>query len=178
MDDVVFSRILLASNYDTFMNVAISCKKAYKVSKIVWNGWIKIHLRIREKSLRIGFGADSKIYEYYNGKNGKHMLHGIYKFPNNNNSDNVILKYKHNKLHGECLYQRKFRMIKANYSRGALDGPYILSNLGGNVKSVRFYNNGRKCCSIRNDYDHFCPKHYNEGMKLMGWKERKSFRNV
>ena len=178
MDDVIFSRILLACNYDTFMNVSKICKKANKVAKIVWKQWISMHLKIREKMLKLGFGAPTEIYEYYNGKNGKHVLHGIYKFPNNNDSDNVILKYKHNKLHGECLYQRGFRMIRADYVKGSLNGSYILSNLSGQIKSARFYNKGRKCCSIRNDYDHFCPIHYDEGMKLMGWKERKKFQNI
>ena len=129
----------------------------------------KIYFIILEQKRLNGIIASNETYEYYNGKNGKYIKHGICKYFYNQG----ILKYKHNKLYGECIYYRAGKIIKTNYVKGALEGSYIISNLGGQVKSVRFYNNGRKCCSIRNDYEH-----YDEGMKLMGWKERKRFQNI
>jgi len=41
---------------------------------------------------------------------------------------------------------------------------------GKKIKSVRFYENGKKCCSLRNDRRHFCVNHREEGMKLMGFE--------
>ena len=62
-----------------------------------------------------------------------------------------------------------------NYERGALHGPMIIyaHEPTNRIRSVRFYNKGKKCCSISNDYDHFCPTHYKLGMKLMNWTRQK-----
>ena len=76
MDDVIFSRIFLLGNFDNFMNLKRTCKRAHKVSKLVWKQWLKEHTKLYVKDLR--YISDKKymeMCEYYNGKNGKRILH-------------------------------------------------------------------------------------------------------
>ena len=167
MDDVIFSRIFLLGNFDNFMNLKRTCKRAHKVSKLVWNQWIKEHTK-RYIKTHHQFDEILATYIYYNGKNGRRVLHGLNYGPN----PNEVANYKHGKLHGEKLvYKGNNLYRRMNYERGALHGPMIIyaHEPTNRIRSVRFYNKGKKCCSISNDYDHFCPTHYKLGMKLMNW---------
>jgi hypothetical protein len=168
MDDVIFSRIFLLGNFDNFMNLKRTCKRAHKVSKIVWKQWIADHTKRYVSTYHNGDEIYAT-YTYYNGKNGKHILYGLYYRPDRN-----VENYQHGKLHGEQLiYIGQYLHRKMNYERGALQGPMIIYAPSERVRSVRFYHKGRKCCSISNDYDHFCPTHYKFGMKFMNWTRQK-----
>ena len=174
MDDVIFSRIFLLGNFDNFMNLKRTCKRAHKVSKLVWKQWIKEDTKIYTKTLYyFNTKPHYESYEYYNGRNGKHMFHGVYIY--SHSCDKKM--YQHGKLHGERLvYKGEYLYRRMNYERGSLHGPMIIYSPTGervHVRSVRFYNKGKKCCSISNNYDHFCPSHYKHGMKLINWTHQK-----
>ena len=171
MDDVIFSRIFLLGNFDNFMNLKRTCKRAHKVSKLVWKQWLRQNTKRCDKWTKISIYDEVKeVYVYYNGKNGRRVLHGLYFYMYKKDIEN----YKHGKLHGErLLYKKDDSYIKMNYEKGALHGPMVRYTSSDRVLSVRFYNKGKKCCSISNDYDHFCPIHYKLGMKLMNWTRQK-----
>ena len=178
MDDVICSSILLLCNYDVFMKLSKINKKFNKVSKIVWQKWINLHLKTCKEA--------NHSYTYYNGKNGRRILHGIFevnqadskirrrlmfRYPSVNpfNCGEFKLTYSHGKLNGKCFFNRPTKnSVIAEYKKGCLHGPMVLY-FEDRVKSVRFYEYGKKCCSLKNNGCHFCRHHISEGFRLMGW---------
>jgi hypothetical protein len=159
-DDVIFSNLFLHCNFETYLNLSKTCKKAKRVGKIVREQWIERNAKqiliydyagIRKKGFRT--------VTYYNGKGGKRILHGLTIFSYKND----ILIYKYGKLSGECFINNR----KENYKNGYLQGSVIRYNAERKPVSVRFYIKGKKCCSLKNNGDHFCLNHMMEGYQLM-----------
>ena len=134
MDDVIFSRIFLLGNFDNFMNLKRTCKRAHKVSKLVWKQWLKEHAKRCDKIIKMSvYGESKEISIYYNGKNGRRILHGLYFYMDKKDIEN----YKHGKLHGERrVYKKNDSYVKMNYERGALHGPMHTNNLTESDRSV------------------------------------------
>ena len=131
MDDVICSHILLSCKYDTFITLAKVNKKFYKVSKIVWNQWLKLNLKKDYYDKNVS-------YTYYNGKNGKRIFHGVFNVnpydskihknyyslpPDPFNCREYTLNYKHGKLDGKCcFYKKPCSFVIAEYKKGCLHG--------------------------------------------------------
>lgn len=177
MDKVIYSRILLQCDYDTFCALSKTCKMIYNTAKIMWKYWIQKNLKHGSTMVRQGmsrYPGDPVEYTYYL-KPGGRVKHGTYKRSDNRGRITEIKNYSHGKLHGLVVTKEYYgivikpmikKKIVSNYRRGALHGIRMIYN-AGKLRSVSYFENGRKCCSIRNDHKHFCHLHREEGMNLM-----------
>jgi hypothetical protein len=183
MDDVVFSRILLCSDYETFITLGKTCKKLNRIAKIMWKNWLSKNLKkdkynifFKSRKEPLGFCEYSYFYKKY-----KKIRHGKFEYKLEKFSlgtslhcttfsipylagivDKAILNYSHGKLNGRNYYFKKNFLFKiCTYKNGYLHGPMYLIRKG-KCKQIRIYENGKKCCSLKNS---FCYKHQEEGFK-------------
>jgi len=171
MDDVIFSRVLLNSDYETFINLTKTCKKIRKVAKIIWKDWltknlIKEECNIYYKTKRkpIGFCK----YTFFYAK-GKKIRHGEFEYKLDDdvtgirincvsfnipclaglNIKKAILNYSFDKLNGKCLFYKDHRLKIRTYKNNILHGPALSMSMieeENIIQQVIYYNKSKKCC--------------------------------
>jgi hypothetical protein len=103
-DDVLFCNLFLHCNFETYLNLSKTCKKANRVGKIVREEWLLKNLIKNNLSGNKKF--DKIIFSYYIGKNGKIFPHSYfyyYKNPVNSIYSRKIL-YKEGVMYSNIGY--------------------------------------------------------------------------